>query len=152
MAKFIWYKDRVPNNLPVKQVYGIAFTKNGSILLRVENGKYKLTGGKPEEYDNNFAETLKREYLEELNVEIEDSYYLGYLLVQEKDEVFAQVRMITKIKSIGEDRTDIDTGKLYTKIICSQGEVKNRLNYPDVAGNKMLTDAINFANDKYKFL
>jgi len=60
-----------------------------------------LTGGKPENIDINLEDTLKREYLEELNMEIKDIYYLGYLLVEENSEKYAQVRMIAKIKKIG---------------------------------------------------
>lgn len=48
----------------------IAFCNDSSILLRIEDNKYKLTGGKPEKTDKNYEETLKREYLEELNVEL----------------------------------------------------------------------------------
>ncbi len=69
MAKYSWVKESVPQNLVIKQVYGIVFSNEGNILLRVENNKYKLTGGKPEKYDKDFEETLKREYIEELSIE-----------------------------------------------------------------------------------
>ena len=57
MAKYSWIKESVPRNLAIKQVYGIAFSNEGNILLRVEDNKYKLTGGKPEKYDKDFEET-----------------------------------------------------------------------------------------------
>lgn len=84
MTKYSWLKEKVPESLDIKQVYGVVFSDEGQILLRVEDNKYKLTGGKPEPYYSNFEEALKREYLEELNIEIEDIYYLGYLLVEEE--------------------------------------------------------------------
>lgn len=46
----------------MKQVYGICFTDKGKALLRIENGKYQLTGGKSNMNDANFGETLKREF------------------------------------------------------------------------------------------
>ena len=75
MVKYIWKKENVPDNLKVTQVYGIVFDKNNNVLLRVENDKYKLTGGHPEN-DESYEETLKREYIEELNVELENINYL----------------------------------------------------------------------------
>ena len=77
MAKFTWFKASVPEQLPAKQVYGIAFSSDNRVILRIEDGKYKLTGGRPEDAET-FEETLKREYLEELNIELEDIHYLGY--------------------------------------------------------------------------
>lgn len=54
MVKFTWVKGLVPEKLPVKQVYGIAFSDDNRVILRIEDGKNKLTGGKPEN-----AETLE---------------------------------------------------------------------------------------------
>lgn len=149
MAKFTWFKNQVPNNLVVKQVYGIAFNNDGNIFLRVEDNNYKLTGGRPEKYDKDFEETLKREYLEEVNILLEDIHYLGYLLVKEDNEKYAQVRMIAKIKEIGELKPDSDNGKSYKRFMCSKDNFKERLNYSDKAGNDMLDDAISYARVKY---
>ena len=80
MVNYTWDNGIVPNNIKVRQVYGIVFSDDGRILLRIEDNKYKLTGGKPENNET-FEETLKREYIEELNVELDECYYLGYLLV-----------------------------------------------------------------------
>ena len=52
MTRFKWINNNVPNNLKVKQVYGVAFSDDGRILLRIEDGKYKLTGGKPNENES----------------------------------------------------------------------------------------------------
>lgn len=149
MAKFIWKKEEVPNDLPVKQVYGIAFSPSGNVILRVEDNKYKLTGGKPEARDKNFIDTLKREYLEELNVELEDIYYLGYLLVEENEEEYAQIRMIAKIKRIGNKKADTDNGKTYDRFMVSPQNMKKYLNYQDEAGMQMIDEAIELAQKKY---
>ena len=70
MAKYKWVKNSIPLNLQVKQVYGIIFADVGNIILRVDDNKYKLTGGKPEDRDINYSETLKRECFGELNIEM----------------------------------------------------------------------------------
>ena len=150
MANYTWINNNVPNNLTVKQVYGIVFSDDGRILLRIEDNKYKLTGGKPENNET-FEETLIREYIEELNVELEQCYYLGYLLVEENDEKYAQVRMIAKIKKINEKRLDLDTGKIYDRKLVNVSNVKNYLKYNDEAGNMMVDDAMYMANKKYNF-
>lgn len=153
MSKYNWIKEEFPNNLEVKQVYGVVFSNDGKILLRIEDNKYKLTGGKPELNDKNFEDTLKREYLEELNVEVENIYYLGYQLVDEENNTppYAQVRMIAKIKNIGEIVPDIDNGKTYKRFLANFNNVKKYLNYTDVAGNQLIDDAILMAKEKYDF-
>lgn len=149
MVKYTWIKEKVPQGLNVRQVYGVVFSDDGKIILRVDNNKYKLTGGKPEKNDKNLAETLKREYLEELNIEIEDIYYLGYLLVEENKENYAQVRMIGKIKEIKETKHDDDNGKIYKRFLANTKNVKKLLDYPDLAGNQLVDDAIKLAIKKY---
>ena len=150
MANFTWIKNKVPDKLIVKQVYEIVFSDDGRIPLRIEDNKYKLTGGKVENNET-FEETLIREYIEELNVELEQCYYLGYLLVEENDEKYAQVRMIAKIKNINEKRPDLDTGKIYDRKLVNASNVKNYLKYNDEAGNMMVDDAVYMANKKYIF-
>ena len=151
MIKYKWIREDIEQGLNIKQVYGIVFDKDGNILLRVDDNKYKLTGGKPEDYDKNYSETLKREYIEELNVEIEDVQYLGYLLVEEDKEKYAQIRMIAKIKNIGPIKPDIDNGKVYKRFMVKQENVKKYLDYQDIAGNEMIDDAIKIGNQKYDF-
>ena len=151
MTKYTWIKDEVPSNLIVKQVYGIVFSNDKRIILQVNDNKYNLTGGKPL-IGETYEETLKREYIEELNIEIDNLYYLGYLLVEEENiKPYAQVRMIGKIKNIYENRPDIDNGKQYGRFLSNLDNVKKYLNYDGDAGNIMIDDAINLADNKYKF-
>lgn len=151
MTKFTWIKDEVPSNLIVKQVYGIVFSNDKRIILQVDDNKYNLTGGKPLTNET-YEKTLKREYIEELNIEVDNLYYLGYLLVEEENiKPYAQVRMIGKIKNIYEKRPDIDNGKQYERFLSNLDNVKKYLNYDGDAGNIMIDDAINLADSKYKF-
>ena len=142
MAKYTWNTSLVPNDVVVKQVYGIVFSDDFKILLRVEDGKYKLTGGKPEK-DESYEDTLKREYIEELNVELDNVSYLGYLLVEENDLLYAQVRMVAKIKKINDTCIDPAMGKTYGRELVDCNKVKDYLKYKDDAGNTMIDDAIN---------
>ena len=150
MVKFTWYKNMVPSDLKVRQVYGFAFMDDGRTILRIENSKYQLTGGKPENNEM-FEETLIREYIEEINVELQDIHYLGYLLVEEDNKKYAQVRMVARIKNINENHIDPATGKMYGRKLVSIDKIKECLNYSGDAGNKMIDDAINMAKEKYKF-
>lgn len=150
MVKFTWVKDLVPEKLPVKQVYGIAFSDDGRVILRIEDDQYKLTGGRPENAET-FEETLKREYIEELNVELEDIHYLGYLFVEDNADKYAQVRMIAKIKSIHDCHADPATGKTYGRELVPEAKLKEYLNYSDSAGNEMIDDAMSLAKEKIAF-
>ncbi len=152
MSEFKWFKKQVPDDLKVTQVYGIVFSDDGRIILRIEDGKYQLTGGHPKDFEK-YEETLQREYIEEVNISLKDIYYLGYLLVTEDSkEQYAQVRMIARINKIGEKRPDIDNGKIYDRKLVSLDKVKEYLNYDGIAGNAMIDDAINLAKQKYNFI
>ena len=41
MAEFRWFTEPVPEGLKVRQVYGVVFSNDGRVLLRIEDGKYK---------------------------------------------------------------------------------------------------------------
>lgn len=89
MAIFTWHNGNVPEGMKVTQVYGLVFTKDGRLLLRVEKKedriKYSLAGGKPE-LDEGREETLKREFLEEVNTTLQDgAFVVGYQQVDEED-------------------------------------------------------------------
>ena len=148
MVKYTWYKNIVPDNLEVRQVYGFAFDNNKA-LLRIEDNEYKLTGGKPESNET-YEETLKREYIEELNVELDDIHYLGYLLVEDNDKKYAQVRMIAKIKKINDIKVDPATNKIYSRELVNMDKIKEYLNYSDDAGNIMIDDAVDIAKHSFK--
>ncbi|MCL6501020.1 MAG: NUDIX hydrolase, partial [Candidatus Pacearchaeota archaeon] len=70
---------------PVTQVYGVCFDKKGRILIVNTAGNWCLPGGTPEKSES-FEETLKREALEEGDVEIYDLRPLGYQKVWSKEK------------------------------------------------------------------
>ena len=59
--------------------------------------------------------------------------------------------MIARIKKINDIRADIDNGKIYQRYMANQNNVKNYLDYKDLAGNQMIDDAIKLANENYCF-
>ena len=81
MISYKWCKGIVPKDIEIKQVYGIVFNEDGNIFLRIDDGLYKLTGGKPELEDKSIEDTLKREFIEEANITLKNIHLLGYQLV-----------------------------------------------------------------------
>ena len=152
MAIITWVRGDVPRGMSVSQVYGICFTRDGRVLLRIEGEKYKLTGGKPENGDDDRAETLMREFAEEANTVIGNPVMVGYQLVDEEDgtEKYAQVRMTALIESIGEPKPDPDrTGKwLYGRYLASPSNAAQLLHWGDV-GVQQVLDAFAVARKEF---
>lgn len=152
MAKYTWVKNLVPENLEIKQVYGIVFNEKQQIFLRIDDGKYKLTGGTPETCDRCIEDTLQREFLEEVNIKLKDIHYLGYQQVDEDKgkQPYAQVRMIALVDEIGEEIIDVCTGKKYGRCFVNLDKVTEKLHF-DASGNQQIDDAIDLAKQKYNF-
>lgn len=150
MATFTWKNEIVPDGIKIRQVYAIAFNDEGKVVLKVEDGKYNIAGGKPE-LNETIEETAIREHIEELCLKIDDIYYLGYLLVDENDgtDPYAQVRVIAKVKELYDMRPDPDNGKLYEREFVNKEDVVSLLNYPGIDGKLMIEDAIKLAKEKY---
>jgi 8-oxo-dGTP pyrophosphatase MutT (NUDIX family) len=151
MAVISWHSGNVPSNLKITQVYGVVFTKDCRILLRIDNGKYQLTGGKPEPFDSDMEATLKREMLEEVNVAISKAYIVGYQLVDEEDgsEPYAQVRMTAMIEAIGEQQPDPDNGRIYGRLLTTPAKAAKLLNWGEV-GSKLIFEATEIAKQMFK--
>lgn len=146
MINYKWYNGKVPKDIEIKQVYGIVFNEEGNIFLRIDDGLYKLTGGRPEIADKSIEDTLKREFIEEANITIKNIHLLGYQLVNENNEVkpYAQVRMIAQIDKIFENRPDLDNGKLYERVFKTPKETIDLLNWGEV-GRKQIEEAVKLA-------
>ena len=85
-----------------------------------------------------------------MNVELDDIHYLGYLLVEDNDKKYAQVRMIAKIKKINDIKVDPATNKIYSRELVNMDKIKEYLNYSDDAGNIMIDDAVDIAKHSFK--
>lgn len=145
MAQITWEKGIVPAGMEVRQVYGVFFDKQGRVLLRIEKGKYKLTGGKPEKNDSDYYATLRRELREEANCTVGDLRMVGYQKVDEEDgtPVYAQIRMTGIIDEIGEASPDPDRlGWVYGRVLVSPLKAAVLLNWGQVGINQIYDAAI----------
>jgi len=150
MAKFTWHNGEVPKGIEIKQVYGLIFSNDGRLLLRVEakdsEMKYSLAGGHPEIYDEGIEGTVRRELIEEVNIKITTPIIIGYQKVDEEDGTppFAQVRMTALIDTVGEVRPDTDNGKIYDRLLVSPLKAAELLNWGEV-GYSQIKTAMNIA-------
>ncbi|MGH3384925.1 MAG: NUDIX hydrolase [Nocardioidaceae bacterium] len=116
MPEFTWHAEAVPAELLVRQVYGFCFDSAGRLLMRVDGSKHSLPGGRPESgEEDDYETTLRRECWEEVHIDLDQPYYLGYQRVDESDGTapYAQVRMIALIRRIAAAAPDPDNGKTY---------------------------------------
>lgn len=155
MVKLTWHDGNVPEELEVRQVYGMIFTEDGRVLLRIENQngkkKFSLAGGTPEVFDDGVEATLRRELIEEVNTTIKkEVYVVGW---QEVDEgngkpPYAQLRMCAMIEGIGERKPDPDTNRTYERVLVSPERAIKLLNWKDV-GEKLIHRAVEIAKEKF---
>ena len=154
MLELFWREMPVPENLRIRQVYGVPFSSDGKILLKVENkGEkriYSLAGGTPESIDKGRIATLYREFIEEVNTIVCKPLYLGFQEVRGdgEREPYAQVRMACLIKEIGEKKPDPDDGKTYERVLASPKKAKQLLNWGEI-GNNIIDCAVKVAKEKY---
>ena len=152
MIKITWHNEPVPQNMKIKQVYGIVFNENGKILMRVENnnGKknYSFGGGTPEVFDKDIEDTLRREMIEELNTTLQDKIlYVGYQKIDLGDgRPFAQVRMTALIKNIGPKQPDPDGGEIYDRVFVSPKKAITLLNWGE-EGKQQIEQAFRIAKE-----
>jgi 8-oxo-dGTP pyrophosphatase MutT (NUDIX family) len=111
---YIWIDSGVPKGLEIRQVYGFVFSSDGRILLLEDEGMFNLPGGRPENGET-MGETLLREVLEEVQVTISSSEYLGYQLVTTNEE-FAQARLVALADQIQPAASDLSTGRKYPRL------------------------------------
>lgn len=154
MGVFEWHNGEVPEELEVKQVYGLAFTEDGRMLLRIEDidGRkfYSLAGGKPEKFDADYEATLRREFSEEVNTELQSEIYIvGYQTVNEPSGIppYAQMRVAALIKKIGQKQPDPDNGKTYDRILTSPQRAIELLDWGE-AGRRMIEQAQKVAKNQ----
>ena len=130
---------------PVTQVYGVCVNGGGKILV-IKDKRWQIPGGTPEEGETP-EETLKRELLEEAQVEIE---YLAPLGVQEvrypnnpnKDQgdLFYQYRYIAIIKKMNPAKPDPATGHKYERRLVPFNEIDKYVKWGG-PGSEMFKDA-----------
>ena len=143
-----WYLGTVPAHITVRQIYGIVFSHDGRILLMKDGNTYSLAGGTPEAEDNGIEETLRRELIEEVNVQIDTPYIVGYRLIDEENstEPYAQVRMASLMAEIMPAKPDPATGRTYKRYLVSPSKAIELLNWQD-DGAAQINSAVDVARN-----
>ena len=155
MVKITWCFGEPPKDMKVRQVYAIVFDETGRTLLMAQKVKdktvYGMIGGTPEAFDKNRIETVKREFLEEVNTSLKDPIKLvGYQIIEgDKDlPAYAQVRMVAMIDKIGKKQSDPDKGKTYDRILTTPEKAIKLLGWGESA-EKPIMKAFEIAKKEF---
>ena len=158
MVKIIWHNGEPPKNMKVRQVYAIAFDEFGRVLLKKDtiNNKvyYGMFGEKPEEFDKDRIDALKREFLEEVNTTLKEPIYLVGCEEIEGDgdrENYAQLRMVALIDSIGSLKADYDCGRVFERLLTQPQKAIELLNWGE-SGKSQITEAYKIACEKFNII
>jgi len=149
MPQFTWFDGEPPPDLKVTQVYGLLFTDCGRLLLFINDDHYSLPGGGPEPHDGGFADTLRREAIEEVNTEIQEPVIVGYQTAQTVEgENFAQVRMAAMIKEIKPPQPDPDSGITHQRVLATPAKAIELLGWHDT-GALTVNAAVKIAREMF---
>jgi 8-oxo-dGTP pyrophosphatase MutT (NUDIX family) len=147
-AKFTWIRTDDPNKFrPCTQCYGIVFNDAGEILLIHEKGKWQLPGGTPEAGESP-VETLKRELMEEADVEVADATLLGVQMVdypnnpnKDQGDLFFQYRFVCRVARLLDQTPDPDAGIIHPRMFVPAAKVTEYVKW-GATGNAIFADAI----------
>lgn len=154
MINIIWHFGEPPRDMRVRQVYAIVFDQYGRTMLKSEKVMDKLVygmiGGTPEKFDKDRIDTLRREFLEEVNTTLKDPIYLvGYQVIEGDRDLppYAQIRMVALIDKIGQKLPDPDNGKIYGRILTTPEKAIQLLGWGESA-EKPIMKAFEIAKEK----
>lgn len=150
-VKNTWIKTyEVEKYSPIRQVYGVVFNdKNEILICRSSKEKdWQIPGGSPEKGET-IEETLKRELLEEVDIEVSNIKPIG---VQEatlpdspnKKPIY-QVRCIAKLTKLLPQTSDPDSGNTWERKFVPANEITKYVKW-GVTGEAMFKDAIEMWN------
>jgi ADP-ribose pyrophosphatase YjhB (NUDIX family) len=115
---------------PIMQCYGICYDEHDNVLIfKNSKGKWTLPGGTTEPNETPI-DTLTRELMEEVDIEIEeDPIFLGAQKVYDADNFYKkgvnhyQLRFACKIKRMHPASPDPDNGLTYERKLVPHSEV-----------------------------
>jgi 8-oxo-dGTP diphosphatase len=130
-VSYRWHELPVPPRLKVVKVHGFLICPaTGRALLQECDGRFSLPGGSPELVDADLRATLVREAMEESQVVVTGTTYLGYQEVHEPGcRPYAQVRMAGLIGGFGPRCRDSDSGRLLRCLMCPLADVAAMLGW-----------------------
>ncbi len=134
---------------PIRNVIGLCLNDNQEVLIcrETEEEGWKLPGGRPEDNETPI-ETLKRELMEEADIEVNNIKAIGTQRVdfpnnpkQSEGDLFYQVRYFCKIEKMFPQTVDPDTGVLYDRKFVPLRQLNNYLKWGKIGDaiiNKVL--------------
>ena len=132
---------------PITQVYGIIFDDKDRILVGRDSkrGSWIIPGGHPEKGES-IEETLKREVLEEVDVEIDDITHLGVQKATfpddpDKSKAIYQARSIAKVKKLNPQTPDPANDSTWERKFVPADKISEYVKWGE-AGDAMFKDAI----------
>jgi 8-oxo-dGTP diphosphatase len=119
-VSYVWNEAPVPGGLEIAKVYGFLICPDTArVLVQEWAGSFSLPGGSPEPVDADLPATLAREALEESQVVVSRTAYLGYQEVRSPGRApYAQVRMVGVIEGFRPRCPDADSGRLLRRLMC----------------------------------
>jgi len=130
---------------PVTQAYGVCINDEGKVLL-IKDKHWQIPGGTPEKGET-LEETLKRELVEEAQVELGKIIPLGVQEVRfpnnpdkEQGELFYQARYVAIISKTDQPKPDPDTGREYERKFASFDEANDLVQWGEL-GSQVFRDA-----------
>jgi ADP-ribose pyrophosphatase YjhB (NUDIX family) len=133
----------------INQVYAVIFNSKGEILIcrKDKESDWHLPGGSVEN-DEHLKETLVREVIEEVDIEISNITNLGVQKVEfpknpnkRESSIFYQARLLAKVKNILPQTADPDDGIIWERRFVKASDVKKFVKWKKT-GNAMFDDAI----------
>jgi hypothetical protein len=133
-VSYLWHESPVAEHLEVAKVHGFLICPDtGRALVQECDGSFNLPGGSPEPADADLSAALAREALEESQVVVSRTAYLGYQEVRSPGQApYAQVRMAGLIAGFRPRCPDADSGRLLRRLMCPLADVPAVLGWGEV--------------------
>ncbi len=137
--------DSLEKITPISQVYGIVFNDKNEILIarKVGDEKWIIPGGHPEGNET-VEETLKREMIEEADVEVKNIKLLGGQKVHQEGKPKAytyQVRCVCEVKELLPQTIDPAENVNWERKFVPAAEITEYVKW-GITGDAMFKDAI----------
>ncbi len=138
-----WFNDVNFEELEnVMQAYGFLFDDKGKICIvnvRHNEGGWCLPGGGPEECDESFEDTLRRETDEEADLDIRDLKRIGYVRAVDRGtgKVEHAVRYVAKVSEVREGTVDPAHGKIPLRKFVSPDDFIEAIGWGEDGGAKV---------------
>jgi 8-oxo-dGTP pyrophosphatase MutT (NUDIX family) len=133
-VSYLWRESPVATDLKIGKVHGFLICPDtGRALVQECDGRFSLPGGSPEPDDADLSATLAREALEESQVVVSRTAYLGYQEAHTSGRVpYAQVRMAGLIARFRPRCPDPDSGRLLRRLMCPLADVPTFLGWGEI--------------------